>query len=218
MRWIDQIAFNQGRRDEVPNQQLAKDLAETKNKEGLNEISKYLWDKNPSIASDCLKVLYETGYINPGLVADYVDDYIKLLTSKNNRMVWGSMIALSTVAGLKADIIWENLDLIINVIRNGTLITEVSGIKVLTKAALANQKYKEKIINVLFEFLENCRPVDFASRVETISPLITSSEEKEIFAKIIELKKTELSEAQNKKLKTVWNKFLKMNQLSLVLI
>jgi hypothetical protein len=65
MSVINQIAFYSGRRDEVPNQELAKKLAETRDREGLREIAAHLMDKNPSIQSDCLKVLYETGYLEP---------------------------------------------------------------------------------------------------------------------------------------------------------
>jgi hypothetical protein len=43
-------------------------------------------------------VLYELGYLAPELIADYVGDFIKLLKHENNRIDWGGMIALSTVA------------------------------------------------------------------------------------------------------------------------
>jgi hypothetical protein len=39
---LNKIAFYQNRRDEVPNQQLAKELAETENKKGIKEITKNL--------------------------------------------------------------------------------------------------------------------------------------------------------------------------------
>ena len=65
MSVLNKIAFYQNRRDEVPNQQFAKELAETENKAGIKEIAKNLKHKNKSVQSDCLKVLYEIGYLKP---------------------------------------------------------------------------------------------------------------------------------------------------------
>lgn len=39
MSVLSKIAFFQNRRDEIPNQQLAKELAETENKKGIKEIA-----------------------------------------------------------------------------------------------------------------------------------------------------------------------------------
>lgn len=98
MSVLIQIAFYQERRDEVPNQELAHKLAAAKDKAGIREIAENLWNKNKNVQSDCLKVLYEIGYIDSDLITDYVEDFLKLLNSKNNRMVWGVMIALGTFA------------------------------------------------------------------------------------------------------------------------
>jgi len=46
---LGKIAFYQNRRDEVPNQQLAKELAETENKIGIKEIAENLQHKNKSV-------------------------------------------------------------------------------------------------------------------------------------------------------------------------
>ena len=54
---------------------------------------------------------------------------------------------------------------------------------------------------LLFEYLETCRPVDFATRTETILTVIHAREEEEIILRIIEMKQGELSDAQKKKLK-----------------
>ena len=89
MSVLEKIAYYRNRRDEVPNKELARELAETRNLTGINEIAKNLWHKNKSVSSDCLKVLYEVGYINPDLISEYADKFLKLLKSKINRMAWG---------------------------------------------------------------------------------------------------------------------------------
>lgn len=206
MNWIDKIAFYRGIRNETPNKELAEELAATENREGIREISTYIYDKSKSVSSDCLSVLYTIGYTKPELIADYLDDFLSLLGSKNNRMVWGSMIALATIARLKADSLFEKLDLLLHTMKTGTLITEVWGIKALVNISLDNKKYKSRILPVLFEYLEECRPIDFAARMETVSPLIKSPEEYEIIDRIAEMKSAELSDSQIKKLRTVLSK------------
>jgi hypothetical protein len=89
MSIIGRLACNQGRADEVLNQELAKELAETENKKEIKEIAVNRWNKDKKIKSDCIKVLYEIGYIKPELISYYVSDFIKLLKNKNNRLVWG---------------------------------------------------------------------------------------------------------------------------------
>ena len=128
MSVLHKIAFYQGRRDEVPNQELARELAETRDLEGIREIAENLGHKNPNVQSDCLKVLYEIGYLAPDLIAGYVDRLLALLRHKNNRMVWGGMIALATIAELKATEIWNDVDAVIEAVDRGSLITVVWGI------------------------------------------------------------------------------------------
>jgi hypothetical protein len=87
MSVLKRIAYFQGRRDEVPNQELAEHLVQTQDRAGIQEIAANLWHKEANVRSDCIKVLYEVGYLDPALIADYVGDYLKLLQSRNNRLV-----------------------------------------------------------------------------------------------------------------------------------
>ncbi|HEY5269144.1 MAG TPA: hypothetical protein VII97_02325, partial [Anaerolineales bacterium] len=145
MSTLDKIAFSQNRHDEVPNQILARELAETKNKDGIREIVENLGNKNKNVRSDCLKVLYEIGYLDPGLIADYGNDFLKLLKSKDNRMVWGAMIGLATIAGRHPKEIWEQIDDVICITESGTVITLVWGMRALARVAAADENYKENI-------------------------------------------------------------------------
>jgi len=86
MSVIDKLAHSIGRRDEVPNQELARDLAAKKDKKGIHEVAENLWNKDKNIQADCIKVLYEVGYIEPKLIVDYTEDFVKCLRNKNNRL------------------------------------------------------------------------------------------------------------------------------------
>ena len=135
MSALDRIANFQNRRDEVPNQTRAGDLASKKDRAGIREIAENLWNKDKGIQADCIKVLYEIGYIDPAFIAYYVEDFINLLKSRNNRLVWGGMIALGTVAELKAEVIFAHLAEIEKVMDTGSVITVDNGVRTLALAA-----------------------------------------------------------------------------------
>ncbi len=202
MSVLDRIAFFQNRRDEVPNQQLAKELAEKENKAGIKEIAQNLKHKNQNVQSDCLKVLYEIGYLNPDLIADYASDFLALLKSKNNRMVWGAMIAIATVADKKPKEIYAKLDDVAAAMDKGTLITLVWGIKALAKVAAADKTYKQKVFPMLTAQLRRCHPRDVPMHAESILPAIDSENHQE-FLSIIEARKPEMTTSQLARLKKV---------------
>jgi hypothetical protein len=192
---LEKIAYYQNRRDEVPNKELARELAETKNLAGIDEIAKNLWHKNKSVSSDCLKVLYEIGYINPDLISEYVDKFLKLLKSKINRMVWGAMIALATIAERKSAEIWANINDVINAVENGTLITVVWGIKTLAIVASTDKKYNEFIFPFLVEHLKKSIPRDLLLHAESILPAVNSENKEEVLA-VLDSRKSELKPSQ----------------------
>ena len=87
MPTLKRIACFQDRRDEVPNQELARDLAASRDQDGIHEIAENLAHENSKVQSGRLKVLYEIGYIDPTLIAPCAEDLLGLLHSKNNRLV-----------------------------------------------------------------------------------------------------------------------------------
>ncbi len=149
MSVLEKLAFSLGRRDEVPNRELAEELANNKDIAGVGEIVKNLRNKNKNIANDCIKVLYETGYINPEMIQDYSGEILQILkeiiNGSNNRMIWGIMITLGLIAGRKPQAVMDNFDLICEAIEKGSVITIDNGIKTLALAAAAGKKYNEKI-------------------------------------------------------------------------
>jgi hypothetical protein len=168
MSVLKNIAYYQNRRDEVPNQEVAKELAQTRNAADIREIVQNLSNKEPNVQSDCLKVLYELGYLAPELIAEYVDEFIKLLGHPNNRMVWGGMIAISTIAGLQADAIFPHVAEIKKTMETGSVITNDAGMRALAKIAARNEEYRDSIVPTLFDRFKNSRPVDAPRYAEFI--------------------------------------------------
>lgn len=195
MSVLEKIAYLQNRRDEVPNQELAKDLVSSKNTDGLKEIAGNLWSKNENIQSDCIKVLYEAGYIDPKMIADYTDDFLRLLRSRNNRLVWGAMLALSTIAEIRADKIYEDLDVILKVMQEGSVIAVDNAVKVLAAIAAQKDEYNEKIFPVLLEHLRTCRPKEVGQHAESTFPAV-NEKNRDGFIEVLEKREDSLTSAQ----------------------
>ena len=196
MSVLTKIAFYRGIRDEVPNQELAHELASSRNAEDVKEIAEHLSDKNSNVRSDCIKVLYETGYISPDLIAPYAGEFLKLLTSKQNRLVWGGMIALSTIASLKAADLFDKRELICKTIDQGSVITQDSGIKALSQVAAADGKFLKELSPYLMGFLRKCRLSDVPRHAEFIQACITGFNKVEFLA-ILQERMPEMTASQS---------------------
>jgi len=198
MSVIDKLATSLGRRDDVPNQELAKVLAEKKDKKGIEELVENLNNKDNKIQSDCIKVLYEIGYLNPGLIAGYADVFISLLRSKNNRLVWGSMIALSTIAEVRPDVLFEQRDEIIRAIDHGSVITVDRGIQALVIVASKDDTYRKELFPYLLNHLATCRPKDVAQHAEK-TLVAVNTENKDAFIQVLEKRQGDLKPSQEKR-------------------
>ena len=175
MSVIDKLAHSLGRRDEVPNQELARDLAAKKDKKSIREIAENLWNKNKNIQADCIKVLYEVGYIEPKLIVDYTEDFVKCLRNKNNRLAWGGMTALAEVAKADPDGVFKNLDVIKKAKETGSVITIDNAISTLAWTAAGNNKYNEVIFPYLLKHLSGCRPKEVPQHSEKTLPAVNAS-------------------------------------------
>jgi hypothetical protein len=202
MSVLNRIAFYQDRRDEIPDQELARALAQTRNAADIHEIAGNLCNKEPNIHSDCLKVLYELGYLAPELIAEYVDDFIELLQHHNNRMVWGGMIALSTIASLQADKIFLHLDEILLVMQKGSVITMDNGIRTLALVASQKDEYRQVIFPYLLDHLRTCRTKEVPQHAEKTLPAITSGNKSD-FIGVLEKRLEDGSTSQAARLKKI---------------
>ena len=74
--------------------------------------------------------------MEPKLIAGYTDDFVKLLRSKNNRLVWGAMTALAEVAKEILMAVFSHLDEIKKAKETGSVITVDNAITTLACTAL----------------------------------------------------------------------------------
>jgi hypothetical protein len=202
MSVLNQIAYFQDRRDEVPNQELAHRLAETQDRAGIQEIAGNLRNDNAAIQSDCIKVLYEIGYLDPQLIASYAAYFLDLLHSRHNRLVWGSMIALSTIAGPAADAIDPRRAEVMRAMEQGSVITVDAGVATLAGLAATSAERRQAIFPYLLEHLRTCRPKDVPQHAEKIVVAVDASHRDE-FIRTLERRLPDMNAPQTARINWV---------------
>lgn len=128
MSVVDLLASQLSRNDEEPNIELAHKLVHEENYTGIEKIIESLTCKDKKIQYDCIKVAYEIGQVKPELISKYVLTFIELLRSPNNRLVWGGMMALATIAEVTSVTIMAHLNILKSAMKEGSVITIDKGV------------------------------------------------------------------------------------------
>ena len=202
MSALDRLASSLNRRDEVPNQELARDLAARKDKAGIKEIAAGLHHAKADVQADCIKVLYEIGALEPKLIAPYADEFVGLLRSKNNRLVWGGMTALAAIAETQAPALFKHLDAIKAATDNGSVITIDQGVRTLARLAAGDPARRRAIFPYLLQRLASARPKDVPQHSEQSLPAVDTAN-RAAFIKTLQKRMEDLSPAQAARVKKV---------------
>ncbi|MBN1647892.1 MAG: hypothetical protein JW874_07660 [Spirochaetales bacterium] len=196
---IEGIASSLGIKNDVPNVELAIRIAGEKDSAKTAEIAEGLQSDDPAVSGDCIKVLYEVGYREPELLDPYTATFISLLGSRNNRLVWGAMNALSLVAARNAGLVFRHLDKIKKAYEKGSVITVDCAISVFASLAKAGPQYEKTIFPLLLRHLKSCRPKQIAQHAERASVCIHSKNVRE-FLNVLQERSSDLSESQAKRI------------------
>ena len=179
---IDKLTSSLNRRDEAPNQKLAKEIVLSKNKKAVKELVDNLSNKK-AIQNDCIKVLYEIGEQEPKLIADYIDEFIAHLDSKNNRLQWGAMTALGTITNERPKEIYAVLTTIVSVADKGSVITKDHAVNILIKLC-AIEKYSDNAFALLIEQLLKSPTNQLPMYAERALPIV-NDKNKDLFVKTL---------------------------------
>jgi hypothetical protein len=139
-----------------------------------------LADKNKKIQSGSIKLLYEIGYRSPEMIAGHAETFLRLLKSRNNRLVWGGMIALSTI-------------------------TRDRGTLALGLVAAADPAYREELVPRLLSLLKGCDPKEAAMFAEHLRPAIDESTSK-AYRRALESRMDELSPPSRRRAERLFKK------------
>lgn len=185
MTVISRLATSLGRRDEVPNQELAIEIAANADTNAVAELVENLHHKSKEVRHDCIKVLYETGERKPSLIAPYADQFTALLDNKDNRMQWGAMTALNTIAHENPEAAFAAIPKLAAVADRGSVITRDNFVAILIKLsgiptyadqalALLNEQMLSCPSNQLPMYAENALPVIGGTHKATFIKTLTS--------------------------------------------
>jgi len=201
---IKRLASQLDRRDEEPNIELAKELVNENNLEGIQEIIDHLvTSKDKRIKQDIIKVAYEIGKMKPELISDYAIFFINLLKSRNNRLVWGAMQALSTIATIAPDVIVKHLDTIFSAMKIGSVITVDKGVLTLAKVASVKKEQHERIFSYLLQHLETCRTKEIPQHAESMM-IAVNKDNKDRFLTVLKNREHLLTIPQLKRVKKIY--------------
>ena len=196
MSILTKLASALGRRDEEPNVELGKEIAANNDKAAVKELVAALQHKSKDIQADAIKALYEAGEQKPALVAGYANDFIALLDSKNNRMQWGAMTALSSMAAENPKVIYEALGKIATVAEKGTVITKDHYAKILTRLGTV-KAYADDCFALLIELLQSAPVNQLPTYAENAMPLVTDKN-RAVFLKTLIARLGDLEEQPTK--------------------
>jgi hypothetical protein len=198
MKAIDFIATSLNKRDEKANQELALEIIKGTRHDWIKELLDNLNHKDKNIQSDCIKVLYEIGENgSPQLIAPYLKDFSNLLTAKNNRLIWGAMIAIDMIASVNPKGVFDLLPSIQKTIDKGSVITIDHGVGILAKLS-AHPDFSKKTFPLLIDQLAKC-PIKQLPMYAEKSLVAINQTNKKQFAEFLESRLPEIDKESQKK-------------------
>ena len=209
MNVVSKLASSMNRRDEVPNQELAKEIVKKEDEEAIQELIDLLSDKNKKIQNDCIKVLYEVGEIKPALISSHLNVFLNLLDHKNNRLQWGAMTALNTIASEDPDSIYESISTILKAADKGSIITRDQAVHILIKLCSSDQHSDSAFLLLNEQMLSS--PTNQLPMYAENALVVITIEQREMFTKTLKSRLDDIEkESKRKRVEKVLKKLDKM--------
>ncbi|MBU0976056.1 MAG: hypothetical protein ABIE03_05005 [Patescibacteria group bacterium] len=202
MKVLKQLSSAKGTKSQEPNKELAEKICGENNRTAVEEIIENLNNSDKNIQSDCAGMVEYIGLEKPDLISKYVNELLDSISSKNNRLVWGAMIALSAIADVKAGEIYKRKNEVVKAIESGSVITIDNGIKVLAKVSARDKKYSQELFPYLIRFLERCRLKSVPQYAESISVAVNKGN-RNYFKKVLTKRIKDMKEAWRKRVAKV---------------
>ena len=194
---IPKLATSLNRRDEVPNQELAAEIVKCRDLAAIKELVDNLSNRNKGIRNDCIKVLYEIGYVEPKLISNHTAAFVALLTSKDNRLQWGAMYALSCVVKAKPADIFAALPKMIDAADRGSVITRDGCVNILISLS-ALDKYAPEVLPLLLKQMLTCPTNQLPMYAERALPIINVTN-RERFSQVLMSRLDEVEKESGRK-------------------
>lgn len=190
-------------RDEKQNVLLAQNIVTKAHQEDKVSFLISSLEKSKTIASNAIKVIYEIGAEKPELIAPYFLQLKALLYSKQNRLQWGAMTAINSIAHVIPDEIYPAIPELLKVATIGSVITRDNAFEILVKLA-KNPKHNAACIALIIEQLKSCPENQLAMYAEKALPVSFGSHSTQITQAInLRLKGVEKESKRKRLLKVI---------------
>jgi hypothetical protein len=121
------------RKDQAPNRALAKEIIHTGGGQQLKElVDFFLSQPHKDLQKDAILTIAWVAEESPELVIPHADVLIGNLDASINRVIWGSMIAISAITHLIPEKIYQALPQILDAMEASTVVTRDYGFRILT--------------------------------------------------------------------------------------
>lgn len=198
MNATELLASSLGIRDDVPNQKLADEIIRTERNDWVKELVDNLKNGGKDIQNDSIKALYEIGERGKAeMIAPYCAEFAAVLNSKNNRLVWGGMIALDTIASVNPAVVFKLLPVIMDATDKGSVITIDHGVGILAKLS-GMPEFAGTTFPLLLEQLKRCPAKQLPMYAEK-SLNTAGGDNKVLLIQLLEARMDELEKDSQKK-------------------
>lgn len=110
----------------------------------------------------------------------------------------------------KADEIYKNLEIVLRIMKDGSVIAVDNAVKVLAAVASKNDEYNKKTFPFLLEHLSECRPKEVGQHAESTF-LAVNQKNRDGFIKVLRARQSSLTSAQLTRINKLYKR-LQANQ------
>lgn len=158
MSLSSKLACAQDRNDEAPNIELAQQIAaKSDNSADMLELFGIVSNGNKAQKHDAIKVLYEIAAISPGSFDQKTPFLFDLLSTKDNRILWGTLTAIANIAKAYPSAIFGQLDAVLRAAERGSVIAKDKAVEILATLAV-DEQYKDTAMPKLLDQLKKSAP------------------------------------------------------------
>lgn len=172
---LNRLAVSMQRLDDMPNLELAAEIVQTDDEESLRILVSVLERHDDHHAPDASRVIFEVGTRAPQLLQQHAERLLAMCEDSQKEMLPYTMYALSPVAHLHAETLWDMRDLFWSALTDLTLpasLAQAGAVRLLSALCAAGPDYARTLAGGLVDLLGKCMPKDVAFFAESVLPAL----------------------------------------------
>ncbi|MBI1944732.1 MAG: hypothetical protein HYS27_03495 [Deltaproteobacteria bacterium] len=172
---LNRLAVSVQRLDDVPNLELAADIVQCDDADALRILVAVIERHDDHHAPDAARVIFEVGTRAPELLQPLADRLIAMCEDSQKEMLPYTMYALSPIAHLHSETLWDMRDLFWSALTDLTLpasMAQAGSVRLLSALCAAGPDYARTLAGGLVDLLGKCMPKDVAFFAESVLPAL----------------------------------------------